>query len=355
VLEALGRFEWNKLTEAQRIDLLRVYALTFTRLDQPSEANRKRLIARFDPLFPTSSRELNAELCELLAYLQSPTLAARAVALVDRAPSQEEQIEYMKSLRVLRAGWTPELREAYFKWFTKAAGYRGGASFAGFMKLIKNDAVATLSEAEKEQLKGVLEAKPVFQSPLQAMQQGLVGHSFVKEWTVNDLAPLAERGLKDRNFERGRSLFGGVGCFACHRFANEGGAVGPDLTAAGGRLGPRDLLESIIEPSKTLSDLYAPVVIQLNDGDSLTGQIVYLGTETVRVSTDMLDPGETTTINRKDIKSIETSKISPMPTGLLNSLVQDEILDLMAYVLSGGKSDNNMFTQTRASEHASGR
>src|ERR1043166_5605507 len=124
-LDALARFEWSKLTEAQRGDLLRAYALTFTRLDQPSEANRKRLVARFDPLFPASSRELNAELCELLAYLQSPTLAAKAVALVERAPSQEEQIEYMKSLRVLRAGWTSELREAYFKWFTKAAGYRG--------------------------------------------------------------------------------------------------------------------------------------------------------------------------------------------------------------------------------------
>jgi putative heme-binding domain-containing protein len=352
VLEALERIEWSKLTAAQRVDLLRVYALTFTRLDQPSEANRKRLIARFDPLFPASSRELNAQLCELLAYLQSPTLAAKAVALVDRAPSQEEQIDYMKSLRVLRSGWTPELREAYFKWFAKAAGYRGGASFAGFMKLIKNDAVATLSEAEKEQFKAVLEAEPISQSPLQAMQQGLVGHSFVKEWTVNDLAPLAERGLHERNFERGRSLFGAVGCFACHRFANEGGAAGPDLTGAGGRFSPRDLLESIIEPSKTLSDLYAPIIIRLNDGDSLTGQIVYLGTDNVKVMTDMLNPAETTKVDRKDIQSIETSKVSPMPTGLLNSLAEDEILDLMAYVLSGGKSDNKMFTENRGPEQA---
>jgi putative heme-binding domain-containing protein len=127
------------------------------------------------------------------------------------------------------------------------------------------------------------------------------------------------------------------------------------LTGAGGRFSPRDLLESIIEPSKTLSDLYAPSIIKLNDGDSLTGQIVYLGTETVQVSTDMLNPGETTKINRKDIQSIETSKISPMPTGLLNSLAQEEILDLMAYVLSGGKSENKMFTETPGSpgsEHA---
>ena len=354
MLAALERIEWKRLTDTQRVDLLRVYGLTFTRLGQPSEANRTRLVTKFDPLFPSTTRELNAELCQLLAYLQSPSLAAKAVTLVDRAPTQEEQIEYMKSLRVLRAGWTPELREAYFKWFIKAGGYRGGASFAGFMKLIKNDAIATLSNAEKEQLQPVLEAKPLAQSPLQAMQQGLAGHSFVKEWTVNDLAPLAEKGLHERSFERGRKLFGGLGCFACHRFANEGGAVGPDLTGAGGRFSPRDLLEAIIEPSKTLSDLYAPIVIRLNDGDTLTGQIVYLGTDSVQVSTDMLNPGETTKVERKDIKSIETSKVSPMPTGLLNPLAEDEIMDLIAYVLSGGKGDNKMFTQAEQSDLSKG-
>ena len=127
-------------------------------MSQPDEAARQQLIAKFDPLFPAGTRELNAELCQLLTYLRSPSLAGKALALVARAPTQEEQIEYIKALRVLRAGWTPELRETYFKWFIKAEGYRGGASFAGFMKLIKNDAIAILSEAEKAQLKPTPEA-----------------------------------------------------------------------------------------------------------------------------------------------------------------------------------------------------
>ena len=337
VLAALDRIEWRKLNEAQQVEMLRVYAVTFTRLGKPDEASRERLVAKFDPLFPADTRELNAELCSLLAYLQSPSLAAKALALVDQAPTQEEQIEYIKALRVVRAGWTPELRETYFKWFVKAGGYRGGASFAGSLKLIKNDAIATLTEAEQAQLKPVLEAQPVVQTPLQAMQAGLAGHSFVKEWTVAELAPLAERGLSKRGLESGRKLFGALGCFACHRFANEGGAVGPDLTGAGGRFSPRDLLESIIEPSKTVSDLYAPVVITQTDGETLTGQIVYLGTDTVQVSTDMLNPSESTKVERNKIKSIEPSKVSPMPVGLLNQLQSDEILDLLAYVLSGGK------------------
>ena len=150
--------------------------------------------------------------------------------------------------------------------------------------------------------------------------------------------------MQNRGFERGRKLFGALGCFACHRFANEGGAVGPDLTGAGGRFSPRDLLESIIEPSKTVSDLYAPIVITLTDDETLTGQIVYLGTDTVQLNSDMLNPGETTKIDRKQIKSIEPSKVSPMPQGLLNQLNEDEVLDLLAYIISGGKPDNRMFS-----------
>ena len=103
-------------------------------------------------------------------------------------------------------------------------------------------------------------------------------------------------------------------------------------------------MESIIEPSKTVSDLYAPIVITSTEGETLTGQMVYLGTDTVQVSTDMLNPGETTKVERNEIKSIEASKISPMPAGLLNQLREDEILDLLAYVISGGKSDNRMFS-----------
>ena len=344
MLAALERMDWQKLTAAQRVDLLRVYSVTFTRLGRPDEAGCARLAAKFDPLFPAATRELNAELCQLLAYLQSPSLAGKALALVDRAPTQEEQIEYIKALRILRAGWTADLRESYFKWFIKAAGYRGGASFAGFMKLIKNDAIATLTETERARLQPVIDARPPARSPLQAMQQGLAGHSFVKEWTVEELAPLAEGALRNREFNRGRKLFGALGCFACHRFANEGGAVGPDLTSAAGRFSPRDLLEAIILPSKTISDLYASIVITLNSGDTLTGRIIYLGTDTVQVNTDMFNPGETTTIKRKEIKSIETSKVSPMPAGLLNLLDEGEIMDLLAYVLSGGDPANRMFS-----------
>src|SRR5207253_1574182 len=96
---------------------------------------------------------------------------------------------------------------------------------------------------------------------------------FVKEWKVDELAPVVTNGLAKRDFDRGRRLFGEANCFACHRFDNEGGAQGPDLTVVSGRFSVRDLLESIIEPSKEISDQYAAVTITTTDGKAVTGRI----------------------------------------------------------------------------------
>jgi hypothetical protein len=52
------------------------------------------------------------------------------------------------------------------------------------------------------------------------------------------------------------------------------------------------------------------------------------------------------TVNRKQVKSIELSKVSPMPPGLLNLLTREEVLDLAAYVLSGGSADHAMFKES---------
>ena len=48
-------------------------------------------------------------------------------------------------------------------------------------------------------------------------------------------------------------------------------------------------------------------------------------------------------MDRKQVKSIDLSKVSPMPPMLLMMLKEDEILDLVAYALSGGDKSNEMF------------
>jgi putative heme-binding domain-containing protein len=339
VLAALERIDFGKLTDRQRLDLIRVYHVLFNRFGPPTAEQREALLQRYRPVFPTGQRYVDGELLQVLVYLQDETVAAKAMKLLADAPTQEEQLEYVRALRMLRSGWTPELRRQYFLWFVKAANYKGGASFANFLKLIKADAVATLTEAERQALADVLSATPAtVKLPEEAPRP------FVKAWTVDDLAPLLDSGLKQgRNFERGRRVFATAKCFACHRFDNEGGSVGPDLTGVAGRFSPRDLLESILEPSKEISDQYQAVEILTKDERIIVGRIVNLNNDTIMVNTDMLNPGSTVSVHRNNIDSMKPSKISMMPAGLLDTYKPEEILDLLAYMLSRGDRQHPMF------------
>jgi putative heme-binding domain-containing protein len=338
ILNALDRIDWEKLTYSLRLDLLRGYAVLFNRLGRPDESTRQKLIARFDPLFPSKSRELNADLCQLLVYLEAPDVAAKSLKLMAEAPTQEEQMEYAKSLRVLKAGWTPELRKQYFEWFLRAANFKGGASLRGFFRIMKTDAVATLTDKEKQELKPILDAQPLPPTAIAGKSRPII-----KKWKLEELAPIVERGLVKRDFDRGRRLFGEAQCFSCHRFDNEGGSQGPDLTLASGRFSVRDLLESIVTPSKEISDQYTAVIITTTDGKVVTGRIVNYDGDHMSVMPDMLDPNGLVNINAKKVESIEKSKISPMPEGLLDTLKEDDVLDLMAYLLSRGDRKNKMF------------
>jgi putative heme-binding domain-containing protein len=343
ILDALTKLDWKKLNHEQRLTLVRTYEICFVRFGPPDEPAAKRILAQLDPQFPAATFDLNWLLCETLVYLQSPTVAGKAIALMKNAPTQEEQMEYARSLRMLKTGWTTPLRTAQFEWFLKAANYRGGASFEKFIEFIRTDAEASLSADEKVALQTVLAKKPEKKSPLEAMAEALAGRTTMKEWKLDEIAPVAERGLKKRNFDNGRKMFGAVGCFACHRFGNAGGMTGPDLTGAGGRYSPRDLLDQILNPSKEINEQFVPVVITKNNGETVTGSIVNLNGDTVSVNTDPASPWQQERVDRKQVKSIEPSKISPMPEGLLALLTQEEILDLTAYILSGGDRKHAMF------------
>ncbi len=339
LLHSLGRLGWDRLDVAQKLEALRVLELAIIRMGKPDSDMNARLVAHLGSLYPATGRELNAELCKLLIALEAPDAIPKTMALLAKAPTQEEQIEYVAALRNVRTGWTPELRRAYFSWFPRANRLKGGASLGGFIRQMKNAAVATLTPGEKVALKPILEAPAEATSPIAAQAP----RPLVSAWKVEELAPVVEKGLKGRDFDRGRTLFAAANCFACHRYDNEGGSVGPDLTGVSGRFSPRDLLESIILPSKSVSDQYGAITIATTDGRVITGRIVNLNGDTLMINTDMLDPNAMTRVNRDQVEETRPSPVSMMPEGLLNTLKQDEILDLVAYVLSRGDRESVMF------------
>jgi putative heme-binding domain-containing protein len=343
LLESLGRIDLKTLTDGERLDLLRIYAILFVRMGPPDEAARRQVLARLDAHYPAMDRVLKASLCEMLVYLEAPGVAGRTLLLLAEAPTQEEQLEYARSLRMLKTGWTLEQRKTYFSWFLKAANFKGGASVTGFVRNIKNDAVTMLTAADKAAMQAILEEKPEAVASLVPARP----RPFVKKWKLGDLLPLIERGLTRRDFDRGRTLFGAAGCFSCHRFANDGGAQGPDLTGIAGRYGIRDLLEKITTPSKAISDRYAASIITTTDGRVITGRILNVGGDGLYVMTNLLDPSQVTRVDRRKIESMAPSKVSMMPEGLLDTLQEGEILDLIAYLLSRGDRKHKMFVATR--------
>jgi putative heme-binding domain-containing protein len=336
ILAALDAIDWSRLDRADRVDLLRAYSLAFTRLGRPDDEACRRLAARFDPLFPARAVEVDFLLAEVLAYLQAPTAAAKVMAALREAPTQEQQIQYALVLRGLKVGWTLPLREEYFRWFvTTAAAYRGGNTFASSLRTIKSLAMETLSGDERAALRPVLDAQPAGKSP----RDLLAARKPVREWTLAELVPVVERGLGERrDLDRGRRLYGTAACAACHRFGREGGGVGPDLTAVAGRFNVRDLLEAIVEPSKVISDQYAAVSIAKKDGQVVTGRVGNIFGDSLSVIEDMFDPGRSTNVRRGDIEEMKPSEVSLMPAGLLNSLTEEEIQDLVAFLLARGDS-----------------
>jgi putative heme-binding domain-containing protein len=344
LLASLRSMDFAKLTKDQKLAHARLAQIVLHRYGQPDATGLAALTAQYDAAYPAADFELNWLLTETLGFLQSPTLAAKAMGLVAAAGSQEPEMEFMRSLRMLKTGWTPALREQQLHWFVKAASYRGGSSFVKFIEFIRNDALNTFTAEETARHATLIATakNPPVKSAYENVGAIFAGRT-PTNWTLDELATAAETGLKGRDFATGRKMFGAAACFACHRYGNAGGMNGPDLTGAGGRYSPRDLLDQIIHPSKEINEQFAPVVVTRQDGSTVSGVIVNLNGDSVQINTDLSDPDQRVSVDRKQVRSIEVSKVSPMPPMLLNMLTKEEVLDLVAFVLSGGDKEHRFF------------
>jgi putative heme-binding domain-containing protein len=333
LLNALARWPLDSLDEPLKLDKLRVIELALVRHGRPSDDLVKVAQEKLGRQYPAKSFALNRELSQLLVALNAPDVVTKTVQLLNQADKQEEQIWYANVLREAKGNWMPDQRAQYFAWFQKAGGYRGGNSFTKFIDRIKDQALASVPPPDRPSL-AALAITP--QSKLPELPKG-PARQFVKNWTVADLAPDLEKVARGRNFARGKEIFTSVLCLQCHHFGQEGGNMGPDLTAAANRYSRRDLLEAIVEPSKGISEQYASFVLSKQNGESVVGQVVEENKETVTVVTDAV-AGTRVQIPRGEVKTKEMSPVSLMPPGLINVLSKEEVLDLLAYIESAGNA-----------------
>lgn len=339
--DMLGELAFADLDVATQLDMLRAYQLVIMRLGEPTASQRNALVQKLDSHFPSGEDRLNRELAMMLVYLDAPGAVSRTVDQLVSGPSQEDQIHFAFVLRNQSEGWKDQDRQRYFKWFQDAAAARGGMSFGGFLENIRQKAIATLSEPQKQQLGKLLE-KPKARDPMAELEP----RKMVKQWKVDELADVVADDRFAYDFEKGKQMFAVAQCYKCHRMGTQGGILGPDLTGAGGRFTPKDLLTAIIEPNQSISDQYAATQFVTDSGEIVVGKIVNMAGDNFRVLTNMLDPSSLKAVNRNSIEEMQLSKNSMMPSGLLDSLTEAEIRHLMAYLRAGGNSEHTLFRQT---------
>jgi putative heme-binding domain-containing protein len=354
LLLALKKFPLSGLSQEQELLKLRIMEVSFSRQGPPAADLSQMAVETLDPLYPAASQEVNRELCQLLLYLKAPDAVAKTIALLDKAATQEEQSYYVMRLRNITNGWTLDLRKDYLGLFDRNRDhiqhppdllqyfkdadreYSDGASLPPYLENFRREAMATLSDDEREELADLL---PTETNGAPALTPD---RKFVKDWRMADLLPDLAQAKSGRSFKKGKAAFTEGQCILCHRFGKSGGSVGPELAAVSSRLATRDILESILEPSKVVSEQYQNILVRLNDGDILTGRLIDEDDQKLVLMTEPIHTNREV-IRKADVLSRRASKISPMPEGLVSSMSEDEIWDLIAYMESSGKSTNAAF------------
>ncbi len=328
-ITALERLDWSVLTEFQRLGVCRAFGLIMIRLGSPTPATIQA-VQNLRAHFPNGSESVDRELAKLLIAAKLPAATAQIVDLMVATGTQEQQMAYATMLADATVGWSIPVREKYFQWYLEAAKIQGGHSLSGYVGNVRAAAIQKMSAAEKTALESLLAKEPETRDPY----ADLKARPLVKNWTMADLQDLMTADVSQRDLENGKKMFAIAACYKCHRISGNGGIVGPDVTLAGYRFNTHDLLETIVDPSKSISDQYEATIFLLQDGRVVTGRVANLNGDQYQIQEDMIVPGNFTAIKVPDIEEMKPSKVSLMPNGLLDNLTKDEIADLLAYLKS---------------------
>ncbi|MEL6107220.1 MAG: PQQ-dependent sugar dehydrogenase [Planctomycetota bacterium] len=120
-------------------------------------------------------------------------------------------------------------------------------------------------------------------------------------------------------------------CVNCHRVKGTGRSVGPDLDLIATKRSKEHLLESILNPSKAIDQLYQTHTVLTDDGDIVSGLMIETKPTNLTIRTA---DGKDHVVSTDRIQSQKTSPISIMPTGLAAELTAQELADILAFLTS---------------------
>lgn len=151
------------------------------------------------------------------------------------------------------------------------------------------------------------------------------------------LPPVADLLRREGDPAKGRAVFFRAGpaghatlaCGACHRVQGEGQWIGPDLSTIGTKASREELLRSILSPSAAIGHNYRSLNVATADGRVLTGLPVEDTPERLLLKTA---DGQRVAIPTAEVEERSTSDVSLMPEGLAETLGEQDLVDLLAYL-----------------------
>ena len=167
----------------------------------------------------------------------------------------------------------------------------------------------------------------------------VIGPSFVEFWgPITQLASdkqaemlkyktmLTDSVIAKANVGNGRAIYERT-CMGCHVMYGAGGNVGPELTGSN-RADLDYILSQIINPSEVMQDSYQLVIVTTRNGRTVSGTVAAEDGQqlTLRLA------GQDIIVATSEIQSREKSPVSMMPEGLLKTLKDSEVCDLIAYL-----------------------
>jgi putative membrane-bound dehydrogenase-like protein len=126
---------------------------------------------------------------------------------------------------------------------------------------------------------------------------------------------------------RGREVFR-QNCATCHRIADVGTIVGPDISDTRTKT-PEMLLQDILNPNAAIDANYVSYTVVTKSGKEITGLIA---TESGSSITLRRAENQTDLVLRQDIDEIRSSGVSLMPDGLEKAITIEQMADLLAFL-----------------------
>ena len=383
ILNKLNDINLDELSIPSQLDMMRSYELSLSRMGKPRPSVARRIGEKLHTIFPNEDNAINREVAEILIFLSDEKATSKCIDLMtmhtdsktvtqvemlaDEVSSRHERygkdvkavianmppaeaIFYAVALSHADAGWTKELHEKYFQWFYDVFGANGGLSFKAFMENVRLQALLQIPEDEKnyfEELSGVY-------SPAEEMANLPQPEGPGGVYNIYDINHMIGDPLKEYvgNIEDGERIFNAALCGSCHRMHGEGGISGPDLSQINTRFDRGDMVQALFSPSEEISDQYAFTLLTLKDGRKVAGKI--FSEEDGKI---ILMPNPYTSTLKVEYASLDVaergmSPVSPMPPGLLNRLNEKEMVDLFAYLLSGGDEEHHYYGGEKGKEES---